>query len=167
MRSFDGSLDHFVSADDICLPGGCILVELEERGLLLEVAHAVRVAVLEVGLHNVEDGRVVALQVLRYLADRDVVHLVLVDYVDALLVRDELLCQPLLLRLDEHLSCRVAFAVLLQSVDLFLKGGGDGWKSYHFLIFEVFGEECVDLGLFLEKGGGRGRACCHGLGRFS
>ena len=156
--SFDNSLGLPGAVDDICLPGRRILVELEERSLLLEVAHSVRVPVHEVGLHNVEDGRVVPFQILRYLSDGYVVHLVLVDNVDALLVRDELLGQPLLLRLAEDLGYRFTLAVLLQSLDLFLKGCRNGWKSYRFLIICVFGVECIDLSLLLEERGGRWRA---------
>lgn len=107
---------------DIRLLLPCIFVELQQRRLLLVVAHAVRVPVHEVGLHYVEDGRVVPFQILRYLADRDTVDLVLVNDVDTLFVRDELLRQPLLLRLAQSLRHHLflTFPELLYSLNLIL-----------------------------------------------
>lgn len=71
-----------------------LFVEGEHSCLFLEVAHPVRVAVLEVGVHNIVYRGVVPVQVLRYLSYRHSVLLVLVDNVDSLIVKNELLRIP-------------------------------------------------------------------------
>ena len=74
-----------------------LVLELEEGGLLLEVAHPIGMTILEVSLHNIENGRVVALQVLRYFADRYTVNFMLINDAYPLSMRYEFFLQPLLL----------------------------------------------------------------------
>ena len=74
-----------------------LVFELQQRCLLLEVPHPVRVTVLKIGLNDVENCGVVSLQIFRYFAYGSTMNFVFVQNVDAWFVRDEFLREPLIL----------------------------------------------------------------------
>lgn len=92
----------------------------------------------------------------------------LVDNVDTLFVCDELLGQPLLLRLAQSLRHRLFLTSfeLLHCLNLILKLRGDR-RQYCLLGLVVFGGEKLDLSLFFQEGGCGWGTCSHGFGRVS
>lgn len=75
--------------DDFDLPRQALLPEREERHLLSVVAHPIRVAIHQIGIQNVVDGRVVAVHDLGDAADRLAVDFILVDDINPLLVGEK------------------------------------------------------------------------------
>ena len=71
-----------------------LLVKGQHGGLFFEIPHPVGVPELDIGLHDVVDGRVVAIEVLGDFSDGCTVLPVLVKNVNPLIVQNELLRVP-------------------------------------------------------------------------
>lgn len=100
-------------------------------------------AILEIGLHDIEDRRVVTLQIFGYFSDGSAVDFMLINDTDTLIVRYEFLRQPLLLRCSLNSQPLVSTDLSLHGLHFLLQYVGNIGKGDDG---EVVVEEIVLLG---------------------